>query len=883
MPPRKAASLTGHAKAKGQPLSLRERGGASSRGSAPGAPSTAPLIPDHITTVCVKRKEYGTSGRAIQLFTNSFRIELQPSKICHYDVIEPKCAARVNLALFTVLQDSETTIFTPKIVYDGQKNAFAPRELALGESGSRKFAVSLSPANSQGGRPPRIYNITLTRVAHNDTEVLEQFLNRQKSHDNDVLTTITALNTAMRMAPNLAHPHNKRAFFTDKDRREIGGGFEVWRGIFQSVRSTFGRLLLNIDLAATLVYREGPLINLCNEFMGKPTNADPRYLTSTLSLRDRSRLERFIFGIRITVSATTGVARARTITGLSTQGANAIMFTTRAGNTISVADYFRQAANRPLQYPNLLCVTIGNASIPLESCVVVKGQIIKKGQHVGDQQKRSLLEFSTISPPERLQRIQEGLKNVQEGHSDYVAQFGMKVNAESVQIKARVLDTPVLQYGGAGTQALQKPQNGAWNMTNKTFVEPATIDTWAIAIFENQQSFRPASHATLVKDFLKACGAVGIKVNTPEPFISYMNTQALDIEGNLRQLGRGAIERNKKLPSLIVVILPFYGNEIWRAVKNFGDMKVGVATQCLKASNCTRAKDQFWANVMLKINGKLGGVNMKLKANPVFSDPAAFSVVMGADVIHPPPGAQDRPSFAALVGSTNLEASRYVATASVQEPRREIISGLKDMVKDVLQRAAGPPKRLIFYRDGVSEGEFQHVKDRELPMIQEACKELKVEPKITLIVVGKRHHNQLFPKDPKDADRSKNAPAGTVVDQDITHPTDFDFFLLSHAGIKGTSRCSHYSVLHDENTFTADAIQQLSFALCHTYAPSTRSVSIPAPIYYADRVCSRAKTHFDSDFSDGSTQASGTTFDVDSFKHSFQAIHAAQRSKMYFN
>lgn len=31
----------------------------------------------------------------------------------------------------------------------------------------------------------------------------------------------------------------------------------------------------------------------------------------------------------------------------------------------------------------------------------------------------------------------------------------MKVNAESVQIKARVLDTPVLQYGGAGTQALQ--------------------------------------------------------------------------------------------------------------------------------------------------------------------------------------------------------------------------------------------------------------------------------------------------------------------------------------------------------------------------------------------------------------------------------------------
>ena len=49
-------------------------------------------------------------------------------------------------------------------------------------------------------------------------------------------------------------------------------------------------------------------------------------------------------------------------------------------------------------------------------------------------------------------------------------------------------------------------------------------------------------------------------------------------------------------------------------------------------------------------------------------------------------------------------------------------------------------------------------------------------------------HIRLFPADPRDADRSGNCPAGTVVDRDIGHPTEFDFYLQSHAGILGTSR-----------------------------------------------------------------------------------------------
>lgn len=185
-----------------------------------------------------------------------------------------------------------------------------------------------------------------------------------------------------------------------------------------------------------------------------------------------------------------------------------------------------------------------------------------------------------------------------------------------------------------------------------------------------------------------------------------------------------------------------------------------------------------------------------------------------------------------------------------------------------------------------------------------ACEELGIKPKITIIVVGKRHHVRFalyplshlalsyvrhlfrfFPRTEAGTDKSGNCKAGTVVDTEVAHPTEFDFYLQSHGGLLGTSRPAHYSVrplyvvgyvsdgwlfsigpvrckfssdiidtafltpsvgkqlfvkysfspvrtsTHTYDISSADALQSLSFALCHVYARSTRSVSIPAPVY----------------------------------------------------
>ena len=82
-----------------------------------------------------------------------------------------------------------------------------------------------------------------------------------------------------------------------------------------------------------------------------------------------------------------------------------------------------------------------------------------------------------------------------------------------------------------------------------------------------------------------------------------------------------------------------------------------------------------------------------------------------------------------------------------------------------------------------------------------------------------------------------------MVDQGINHPTEGDFYLVSHEGIQGTSRPCHYQVLWDDSNLSADELETLAYYLCHLYSRCTRAVSYPTPTYYAHLVAERARKH----------------------------------------
>ncbi|RPD63356.1 argonaute-like protein [Lentinus tigrinus ALCF2SS1-6] len=899
----------------GAPLGS-DRNGANNAGFGPAAatpqlpqpPAWTRALPDTsaaVTTIGVKRAAFGQSGRTLQVYTNHFKTSIPEGLIYHYDVIDggnKTLPLRLNMEIVKRLQKVVAPeVFTPPAVYDGRKNMFAPRQLSLGPTDAQEV--------KEGGprrRGPRVYSVKLTLVKTINTEVLRRFVAGKQSHDNDVLTAITALNVAVRMQPSLDYPFNARSFFTNRETKDIGGGIVLWRGYFQSVRPAIGRMLINVDITTGFMYKPGRLLDLALDYLGK-TRADPNFLAPTRGLpeRERLRLQRFLSGVRIQVYIPgrdlSGSAHRnpRPVYKLTPVGAKNLSFKNRDGITTNVMEYFQSVHNYTLRFPDVICVEFASgAQIPMECCFVPEGQFMRK--QVPPEKVKDVLAFSAKSPQERLKSICDGLQTLAYSGSDYVREFGMQVEERHLTVQARVLTAPTLKYGEGSQQPTVVPKRdwqGEWNMIDKKFYEPVSLQRWIVVIYESPRYFRMADAEAMVKSFLLKFQDVGIEVGERDPIIRYGNSSG-NIPAQLKDIGHQCLLKHGKDggPQLIVVVLPEMADDIYHQVKYFGDIIQGVPTQCLKSWNCKQSKPQYYANVCLKINMKMGGINVILDPRSVaaLTDPHNPTMVMGADVNHPAPGSDyGRPSFTSLVGSVDSDSSRYVAQCRPQTARVEIIEDLQDMAENILrlyknyrtqkEKKRFDLKRILYYRDGVSEGEFVQVLQQELPQLKAACAKFGIDPKITVVVVGKRHHVRFFPMRPEDADFSGNCPAGTVVDSDITHPTEFDFYLQSP-----TSRSAHYSVLYDENNFTPDHLQGLSYALCHVHARTTRSVSIPAAIYYAGIVGKRAKLHYPigsyKHLDDSSSQLSSAEADrkMTEFRTEFHAVHENSSYLMYF-
>jgi eukaryotic translation initiation factor 2C len=158
---------------------------------------------------------------------------------------------------------------------------------------------------------------------------------------------------------------------------------------------------------------------------------------------------------------------------------------------------------------------------------------------------------------------------------------------------------------------------------------------------------------------------------------------------------------------------------------------------------------------------------------------------IGADVSHAAPGSK-APSLATMVGSVDLYGVQYACPLPLnQNNREEVIVGVRAMVTQLVaiykKNTGTYPQRVMYFRDGVAEGQFSKVKEFELSAIRETIGSMSGRlPTVTAIVVRKRNHTRLFPRD-NEGDRSSrgNVYPGTVVDQEITHPVDFDFCISS--------------------------------------------------------------------------------------------------------
>ena len=801
-------------------------------------------------------------------------------------------------------------------VYDGFKNMYTKTPLPeITSEFQGRFFVDLEEETGEG----RVYAINIKYAGQVDLDAINLYYSKQMAsiplESIQVLDIILRHGPN-----SLRIPIGRSLYLDSElsPRTPIGYGREVAFGHYQSVRGTMSGPNLVVDRSATVFYAEGPLVSFVAQLLpghscnGRPNDEKGILSVPQLSDYDRRRIERELKHLQVRVNHLHDERRFR-ITGVTYLPAREVTFRYQKNGDfqgrvsfrhqkngdsqglVSVPEYFKQEYGLDLKYPNLPCITVGNGPaknfLPIEVCDLVPNQIIRRKLN-SDQLAQMVRVVASQNPSQRFGVIKESVESVIQDSGSFCQEFGIKIQSKPMVVDARLLDAPQLRYGGK--ESLVSPVNGVWHLDKRQnfFSVPSNLgDRWILVNFAPNCSDEDAGRFVdaltskaqeMGLDLRRATKVARVHGYSQGGHSQGGHSQGGHSQGGYNQggysqggysqgmIGRVFDKANASCTDLKMIMFIVTGEEsLYNEIKLTGDIKEGIPTQCVAEKNVKRLTGSFLSNLVLKINTKLGGTNGVIASNQdrpeMLSKSREGAMIVGADVTHPSTPSTDRlvfSSVAALVGSFDSDCTKYFASVRVQEKdKQEVIRELDEMALEILNKYQEEndsqlPGHIIIYRDGVSEGQFEHVLREELASFHSACDKTRpgYSPKITFLVVQKRHHTRFIPC--QESRKFKNIPPGTVVDTDCVHPTDFDFYLCSHFCVQGTSRPTHYHVLWDDNNFGPDHLQKLTFYLCHIYAKCNRSISIPAPVQYAHLAAYRARVHILGVYGSESTSAS---------------------------
>lgn len=236
--------------------------------------------------------------------------------------------------------------------------------------------------------------------------------------------------------------------------------------------------------------------------------------------------------------------------------------------------------------------------------------------------------------------------------------------------------------------------------------------------------------------------------------------------------------------------------------------------------------------VVIQMNAKLMGAPWMIEL------PLRGLMTVGFDVCHS--SKNKNQSYGALVATMDMKSStRYYSSVTEhmkgQELSDQMSLKMTCALKAYREHHGSLPERILFFRDGVGDGQLYQVVNTEVKFLKDQLDKIyksagKVEGcRMAFIVVAKRINTRYFVN-------MRNPDPGTIVDDIITLPERYDFFLVSQAVRQGTVSPTSYNVIHDNMGLTADKLQMLSYKMTHMYYNWSGTCRVPSVCQYAHKL-----------------------------------------------
>lgn len=624
-------------------------------------------------------------------------------------------------------------------VFDGVKNLYLNTPLFGTNYVSQEQCVYVKMHNGKG---KTTYKVKIKQVSNLDLSKL-----CSSSFDNGIgyRDCIRAIDIILRYAPSMTRISKGDFLFpkpTEKDKW-LKGKYLVC-GHVQRVKPTKSGLAFLVDRSSTAFYQGCSLLDLMRELLkeyaknqkkqDKTNNHDWLHTISYHKNNDLERvdknivqLEKDLKGILIEIDHTQTKRRykIRKITRKSLQEIE-FDFTQRGDGSNSeektrrtIQEYFLKEYNIKLEKIYLPCIDVGRDTRPIylppELCKVTKHQFVL---HKLDETEHSkFITASTHKPAQRFELIDKIHRSIIHESRSYLDEFRIDISETPVDVEGTVLEPPKLVFGNGSLQ----PTNGQWSMKDQLFLTGLRLKAKEWVIVNFAPSLKNFDIKQFTETLLKYAEEKGASIGEP-----HFWNDGWPVNGKVNQVIKEMIEYSAEPLRMIMFAIPRGKNDtIYKDIKKYGDKKYGLNTQCIVDTNLKKCKKNGFPTLLgllSKLYAKLGGITYRVHCSPSSTQNAIEDVktlIVGADVTHP--GDNVNFSIAAVVTSMSRGKLDYTAAVRVQSTaKREIIEDFSTMMAKLikveaekLQKSADYkdthiknafPERIIFYRDGVSDG-----------------------------------------------------------------------------------------------------------------------------------------------------------------------------------
>lgn len=359
-----------------------------------------------------------------------------------------------------------------------------------------------------------------------------------------------------------------------------------------------------------------------------------------------------------------------------------------------------------------------------------------------------------LGPTQRIQRLQnfsQRLSSKPEVVKE-LKNWDFKLSDTIVRLQGRVL--PAEKLYGANSDYSSGSERCDWSQSVRQVPQyhaPNLREWVCMCIDRNRHSAQRFSE-------MICRAASGMKWNVGPPMIYDLPN---DRPGTYMNELENVIQKYK--PLLILCVVSNNKQDRYASIKKKCCVDRAVPTQVILARTLDSKNAMSIATkVAIQMNCKIGGAPWYVKV------PLKGLMVVGYDACHDP--RQKSKSYGALVASINKTFSRYfgdyTAHTKGEELSNDFALQLCKAIRVYRDANEAIPAKIIIYRDGVGDGNINHVIDYELKHILSVLQEnfYKERPvELAFVIVTKRINTRFF------SDRG-NPPSGTVVDDVVTLP-----------------------------------------------------------------------------------------------------------------